>query len=181
MSLTVMGIDCSTTGVAFSVIDDGKLVKWGKVDFNGKGVFERLINGQKYVTSIRDEFDVDALFFESAIFVQNKRTVVLMAMALGAIVPSIIKPGVFVDDIAPIVWNNAIGNKAFTKAEKQAIENEFPGKSKSWYQSKQRAIRKNRTRRWVLDKFGVDIEIDDVTDAIAIGYVGWEKLKNEQV
>lgn len=180
MTTTVMGIDCSTTGVAFSVIEDGRLIRWGKVTFDGNGVFERLINGQKYVNSIKDEFDVDYLFFESAIFVQNKRTVVLMAMALGAIIPSIIKPGVVVDDIPPITWNNAIGNKAFTKVEKQAIREEFPGKSDSWYQNKQRAIRKDRTRQWVRNKFGVDIDIDDVTDAIAIGYVGWEKVNDNQ-
>ena len=178
MSLTVMGIDSSTTGLAFAIIKDGKLVKWGKVNFDGDGVFDRLINGQNYVRSISDEFDIDVLYFESAVFVQNKRTVVLLAMALGALIPAIIKPGVKVYDIAPIVWNNAIGNGSVTKAEKQAIREEFPGKSDSWYQSKQRAIRKDRTRQWVKNKFGVDIEIDDVTDAIAIGYVGWEKLND---
>lgn len=174
-----MGIDTSTKGFAFCIIKDGKAVKWGKIDFAGDKMFKRLIDAQKKLSAIAGEFEAEYLFFESAAFIQNKKTVILLAMALGAIIPSVVTADTIVDDIPPITWQNTIGNKAFTKAEKEELKKAYPDKSESWRKEKMREIRKGRTRTWVNENLGIDSEIDDVTDAAAIAWVGWSKISGQ--
>lgn len=165
----VMGADCSTQSFAFGIFEDGQLDSWGEIKFTGNTVFERLADGQNKVRAMKDIFNVDKVVIESAVYVQNKKTVILLAYAFGAIIAALINSGSVVEEVSPIFWQNKIGNKALTKAEKQAIVDANPGKSKSWYTNANRMFRKNRTRQWVLKNFGVDIDNDNVTDAIALG------------
>ena len=90
----------------------------------------------------------------------------------GAVLGAIMKPGVAVKDISPLVWQPHIGNSALTKVEKQAIEDANPGKSKSWYDNKKREFRKERTKDWVTTTYGLQVPTDNQSDAIAISHVG---------
>ena len=168
----VMGADCSTQSFAFAIFDEGKLSSWGEVKFNGNNVFERLADGQTKVRAMKEILNVDKVVIESAVFVQNKKTVILLAYAFGAIIAALINSGCIVEEVNPIAWQRFIGNKALTKPEKQAIMDANPGKSKTWYQNANRDFRKQRTRQWVLEKFGVDIDNDNVTDAVGLAYYG---------
>jgi Holliday junction resolvasome RuvABC endonuclease subunit len=171
----VMGVDCSTMSFAFSIYDDKKLVQWGEIKFVGKNVFERLADGQDKVRALRDVLQVDKVAIESAVYVQNKKTVILLAYAFGAIISALVQSGAEVIEVSPMVWQNAIGNKVLTKAEKSAIVEANPDKSKSWYTAANRDFRKARTARWVKDTLGPDIDNDNVTDAIALGWVAATK------
>lgn len=175
MSKSVMGVDTSTNSLAYCIYSpEGKPVEWGEILFEGKRTFERLADGRRRVESVfKDKDRPDAIYFESSIFIQNKKTVILMAMALGAIMSTLVERGVTVDDVTPPTWQNFIGNKVFTKAEKEELNKQYPDKSDSWRKSKMREIRKDRTRQWAKSKFGIDVESDNVSDAIAIGYYGW--------
>lgn len=168
----VMGADCSTQSFAFAIFNGDKLESWGEIKFNGNNVFERLADGQSKVRAMKDILNVDKVVIESAVFVQNKKTVILLAYAFGAIIAALINSGCIVVEANPIAWQRFIGNKALTKIEKQAIMDENPGKSKSWYSNKNRDFRKQRTRKWVEQEFGVDIDNDNVTDAVGLGYYG---------
>lgn len=174
-AVRVMGADCSTNSFAFSIFDNGELVQFGEVNFYGNTVFERLADGQDKVRALKDKLDVDYVAIESAVFVQNKKTVILLAYSFGAIIAALINAGARVVEVAPMTWQNYIGNKVLTKAEKAGIMNETPGKSKSWYSNAFREFRKNRTRKWVEDRFGYEIDSDNVTDAIALGWVAANK------
>lgn len=175
---SVMGIDTSTKSLAYCIYSpEGKPVEWGEVFFEGERVFERLADGRNRVESVfKHRPPVDAIYFESSVFVQNKKIVILMAMALGAIMSTLVKEGTFVDDVTPPTWQNFISNRVFTKAEKDQLKKEYPDKSDSWRQNKMREIRKERTRQWAIDKFGIAVDSDNVSDAIAIGYYGWCKV-----
>lgn len=174
---SVMGIDTSTKSLAFCIVNaDGIPVEWGEIGFDGDKVFERLADGRRRVESVfKDDLTVDEIWFESAVFIQNKKTVVLMAMALGAIMSTLVKEGIRVYDVTPPTWQNFIGNKAFTRDEKDELKKQYPDKSDSWRQGKMREVRKDRTRQWALDKFGIDVASDNVSDAIAIAHFGWCK------
>jgi Holliday junction resolvasome RuvABC endonuclease subunit len=167
----VMGADCSTQSFAFSIFDDGELVQWGEIKFVGKNVFERLADGQDKVRALRDVLQVDKVVIEGAIYVQNKKTVILLAYAFGAIISALVQSGAEVVEMSPMTWQSRIGNKVLTKAEKAAIMADNPGKSATWYTAANRNFRKNRTREWVRDNLGPDINNDNVTDAIALGWV----------
>jgi len=171
----VMGADCSTHSFAFSIFDNGKLVKYGEIRYYGDSVFERLADGQRKVAALRDKLNVDLVAIEGAVYVQNKKTVILLAYSFGAIIAALINSGAVVEEFAPMTWQNKIGNRPLTKAQKQAIMDEHPGKSKSWYSNKYRETRKARTRKWVKENLGPDVDNDNVTDAIALGWVASHK------
>jgi Holliday junction resolvasome RuvABC endonuclease subunit len=168
----IIGIDASTKSVAFGVFDEQELVTWGEIVFKGNNVWERLADGQSKVAGLIKRFDSDVIVFESAVYVQNKKTVILLAYSFGAIVSAIMKNGATVQELSPIEWQRAIGNNPFRKEEKEAVQKEFPGKSKSWYSNKYRELRKARTAAWVENTYGVKLDNDNVSDAIAIASVG---------
>jgi Holliday junction resolvasome RuvABC endonuclease subunit len=173
---TILGLDSSTNSCAFCLFGKNGPIKWGEIEFAGDNVFERLSDGQRKVGASLKHLNPDMIVFESAIFVQNKKTVVLLAYAFGAIVASLMKKGTQVEEIPPITWQNAIGNKALTKDEKLKIQKEYPDKKTTWYQAKYREVRKQKTINWVKKNYGIDVPNDNVSDAIAIAAVGYEKF-----
>lgn len=172
---TVLGIDASTNSLAFCLFGSDGPIKWGEIGFKGSTVWERLADGQGKMDEVRD-LNADLIVFESAVFVQNKKTVVLLAYSFGALVAAIMGDGKSVEEIPPVTWQNAIGNKPLTKAEKDKLKTDFPGKSASWYSNKSRELRKQRTMDWVQNKYGIVAESDNISDAIAIASVGHAKF-----
>ena len=173
---TLLGIDVSTNSFAWCLFENGKPVRWGEIEFSGKNVFERLADGQAKVRAIKDTIKAEKVVFESAVYVQNKKTVILLAYAFGAIVAALLDSGATVEEISPLEWQPAIGNKPLTKQEKEVIQKEFPGKSDSVYKAKYREFRKQRTMQWVADTYGIVVDSDNVSDAIAIASVSYGKF-----
>lgn len=173
---TVLGVDASTNSFAFCLYGEDGPIRWGEIKFNGSSAFERLSNGQKRVAALREYFRSDLIVFESAVYVQNKKTVILLAYSFGAIVSALMADGTKVEELAPLTWQNAIGNKALTKEEKGKIKSDNPGKSASWYSNKNREFRKARTMKWVQETYGIEVESDNVSDAISIASVAYKKF-----
>jgi Holliday junction resolvasome RuvABC endonuclease subunit len=168
----IMGADCSTNSLGFSIFDEGELVEWGEIKFIGKTVFHRLADAQRKIAALDHALGVDMVHFESAVYVQNKKTVIMLAYAYGAIMGALIAAGAKdVSETSPLVWQRAIGNPPLTREQKAAIDKLYPDAKKSYLSNKYREFRKDRTRRWVKTRFGIDVESDNVTDAIAIGAV----------
>lgn len=172
---TVLGIDASTNSLAFCLFEDGKPSRWGEITFKGKTTFERLSDGQKKAAAMADILEADLIMIEGAVYVQNKKTVILLAYAFGAIISALMARGAMVEEISPMTWQNAINNKALTKAEKEKIKSENPGKSASWYSNANREFRKSRTMKWVQDTYGISVDSDNVSDAIAISAIGYKR------
>jgi Holliday junction resolvasome RuvABC endonuclease subunit len=169
---SVLGIDASTHSVAYCLNTPSGIKTYGEIMFSGETVFERLADAQKQIPQLLGHLDYDMILFESAVYIQNKRTVILLAYSFGAVLGALVKPGVAVHDISPLVWQPAIGNRALTKEEKIQIQLDHPGKSKSWYSNKQREFRKQRTKDWVTKNYGLQVATDNISDAIAISHVG---------
>lgn len=176
-SSSVMGIDCSTQRLAFGIITDGELVKWGLIEFDGKNVFDRIKDARKKIDALIMQFPVDYVAIESAIMVKSIQVAIKMAYVFGAVMSSLLIKDIKVVEVAPISWQSFIGNKTLTKQEKQKIKLDNPNKSASWYTNKNRLVRKDRTRQWVKNTFDLDIESDDITDSIGIAYFAWNKTK----
>src|SRR6476661_4276499 len=105
----VMGVDASTNSLAYCVYDKSGPVKWDEITFEGSSVFERLAYAQNVIREI-DTAGIDMIVFESAIYVQNKKTVILLAYAFGAIISALMNRGMRVEEMNPLEWQNAIGN-----------------------------------------------------------------------
>lgn len=172
---TVLGVDASTNSFAFCLYEKNGPVRWGEIKFKGSSVFERLAYGQRAVAAFKEYLAADLVVFEGAVYVQNKKTVILLAYAFGALISALINDGAEVAEMSPMEWQNAIGNKVLTKVEKQKIMDDNPGKSKSWYQNKNREFRKQRTMTWVKETFDIEVKSDNVSDAVALAHVAFGK------
>jgi Holliday junction resolvasome RuvABC endonuclease subunit len=165
----VLGIDASTNSIAFCLMNEKKPVKWGEITFEGSDVYERILDAKRKLRSFKKELDTDFVVIEAAISVRSVATGMKMAYVFGAIMGELLSDNVKVVEVHPITWQSYIGNKNYTKAEKDAIKAEFPGKSDNWIKGKIRERRKQRTIDFVRN-LGIKTESDNVADAIGIAW-----------
>ena len=165
----VLGIDASTNSIAFCLMNDKKPVKWGEITFEGSDVYERILDAKRKVKSFKNELDTDFVIIEAAISVKSVHTGMKMAYVFGAIMGELLSDNMQVVEVHPITWQSYLGNKNFNKAEKQAIKDEFPGKSETWYKNKIRERRKAKTIGFARS-LGIETESDNVADAVGIAW-----------
>lgn len=166
----VMGIDASTNSMAFCIMESGKPVKWGEVQFRGANVYERILDASLKMRELREEFDVHYIAIESAIVVNSVAVGIKMAYVFGAIMAELLREGADVMEVKPLVWQSYIGNKSYDRAQKLAVRTQHPGHKASWYSAEIRKRRKQFTMDYFNKKFKVGIESDNVSDAFGIAY-----------
>lgn len=166
----VMGIDASTKSLAFAIFDNGVPVRCGEVLFEGSTVDERILDAKRKVRSLVEAgiLIADYIGIESAWTGANPRTGLDLAYMYGAIMSELMEINPEVHRVAPITWQTAIGNPNLKKYEKDQIQNDFPGKSKSWYSQKGREIRKGRTLAIARRYFVIHDDSDNAGDAVGI-------------
>jgi hypothetical protein len=165
----VLGIDASTNSFAFCLMNGNKPVKWGEVFFEGSDIYERILDAKRKIKSFKNQLDTDFVVIEAAISVKSVHTGMKMAYVFGAIMGELLSDNIKVVEVHPITWQSYLGNKNFTKIEKEAIRNEFPGKSDNWYKGKIRERRKEKTIGFVRT-LGIETESDNVADAAGIAW-----------
>lgn len=167
----IVSIDASTNSMAFSYFESGVLKTYGKIRFNGNDAFHKTGDACKKCIPFFKNMRIDAIVIESAIYSNSPKTAMQLSLVQGAVVSAAYVSGVrVIKSITPMQWQNYIGTRLLTKNEKADLERKFPGKSKSWYKSKQRETRKNKTIDSVNDHFKINVSDDDVADAIGIGW-----------
>lgn len=169
----VMGIDCSTHSLAFCVMYNRKPVKWGKINFEGADVFERLSDAAEKIRAVKHEFDVDYIAFEGAIMakVRNPDVTIKLSMVYGACIAELRRGHSKVITVQPLVWQSYIGNPNFKAPEKAKLRLDFPGKSTVWYSAKTRELRKQKTMDFFNKKWpAMNLTDNDVGDACGIAY-----------
>lgn len=172
---TVLGIDASTRSIAFCLFKNKTPIKWGEVFFEGSDVYQRILDAKKKVAVIAKTFPSDFVAIEAAVMVRSANTGLKMAYIFGAIMGELIADGRKVVEVHPITWQSYIGNKNFTKADKEKLKNDYPGKSVNWYKNKMREIRKQRTIDFC-SELGVRLESDNVADACGIAWYATNNL-----
>jgi len=171
---TVMGVDSSTNSFAFCLFD-GKPVKWGKIEFHGNNIYDKVIDCRDKIPFIKEEFNPDYICIESAIMVKSQAVAIHMAMIVGSLISELAKDSKSIITVPPSEWQNYIGNKNLTKAEKESLRKDYPGKSESWYRNSSRNLRKQRTMDFVNNTYNLSITDNDVGDAISIAHYAFNK------
>lgn len=167
----ILAVDASTNSIAFAYFESGKLIKYGKIKFYGNDAFYKAGDACKKCIAFFKTIDADAMVIESAIYSNSPKTAMQLSIVQGAIVAAAHIAGInIIKSITPMQWQNYIGNRLLTKAEKADIERKTPGKSRSWYKTKEREFRKSRTIDSVYKQFNVKVSDDDVADAIGVGW-----------
>ena len=181
---TILAIDASTNSMAFSVFKERELIKYGKVHFYGNHVYERTGDATKKISAFLKDYDIDAIIIESAIYTNSQNTAIALSLVQGAILgASQMHHRTPIVSCSPVSWQSWIGNGRLKKEEKLAIKNLYgEGKSYSFYKSKEREFRKERTIKKINIQFNLEIDDDDVADSIAIVWYSsenWHKLVDQ--
>lgn len=173
----VLGIDASTQSIAFCLFDGPAPIYYGEINFEGADVYERILDAKKKIRALKSEIfkQIDFVAIEAAVVVKSVHVGIKMAYVFGAIMAEILEDHTKVVEVHPISWQSYIGNKNFTKAEKQAVKDEFPGKSDNWYKVKIRDIRKHKTLQYMSEK-GIITESDNVADSAGLAWYAVNNL-----
>lgn len=176
---TICAIDASTNSLAFALFDtkEKTLVKIGKINFEGKDTYQKVMDAGKKVKAFFDIYGgFEAIVIEHTVFMNSPKTAADLALVQGAILGAAGQSGTkVIGKVAPITWQNFIGNKKISKDEKLFIKSQNPGKSDSWLKTHERELRKQRTINFINIQYDRTITDNDVADACGIGH--WA-LKN---
>lgn len=176
----IIAIDASTTSIAYAVFENKKLILNGKVEFSGKNVYQKISSAIDSVVDVMKKINAEALVIERAVFINSPKTMSELSMVQGAILAGASLAGIKIfKGTNPIAWQTYIGNGKITKDAKLLMRKANPGKSESWYKQFEREVRKQKTINFVNINYDLEINDNDVADAIGIGHYAlgnWEKL-----
>ena len=171
---TICAIDASTNNLAFAIFDTKKkeLGFIGKISFSGNDIYEKVINAGQRMKSVFDYYGgFEAIVIEHTVFMNSPKTAADLALVQGAILGAAGQSGTkVIGKVAPITWQNFIGNKKISKDEKLYIKSQNPGKSDSWLKGFERELRKQRTINFININYDRKLEDNDVADACGIGH-----------
>lgn len=173
-------IDASTTSIAFAIFDEGKLINFGKVRFDGTRNYDKVADAARKCVELFNKFKIDSIVIEHTVFMNSPKTAADLALVQGAILGAAAQNKIKISGaVNPVAWQTFIGNGKFTKEAKLQMRKESPGRSESWYKNQEREIRKQKTINFVNINYDLDINDNDVADAIGIGYYtlqNWGKV-----
>ena len=171
---TICAIDASTNSLAFALFNtkEKTLYSVGKISFEGKDTYEKVMDAGKKVKAFFDIYGgFEAIIIEHTVFMNSPKTAADLALVQGAILGSAGQSGTqIIGKVSPITWQNFIGNKKISKEEQLVIRSTNPGKSVSWYKTYERNLRKERTIRFINTIYDRTITDNDVADACGIGH-----------
>jgi Holliday junction resolvasome RuvABC endonuclease subunit len=171
---TICAIDASTNSLAFAIFntEEKTLDAVGKINFVGKDTYEKVMDAGKKVKAFLDIYgSFEAIVIEHTVFMNSPKTAADLALVQGAILGAAGQAGTkVIGKVAPITWQNFIGNKKISKDEQLFIRSQNPGKSESWYKTYERNLRKERTIKFINIQYDRTIDDNDIADACGIGH-----------
>ena len=169
---TICAIDASTTSLAFALFDNKKLTTVGKIKFEGNTNYKKVMDAcAKTKAFFEYSGGFEAIVIEHTVFMNSPKTAADLALVQGALLGAAGLTGTKqIGTVAPITWQNYLGNKRLTKEEQIEIRAKNPGKSDSWYKSYERQVRKERTIKLIEINYDKSLDDNDVADACGIGH-----------
>jgi hypothetical protein len=169
---TICAIDASTNSLAFALFNDKKLGIVGKIKFQGNTNYEKVMDACAQTKAFFEHFDgFEAIVIEHTVFMNSPKTAADLALVQGALLGAAGLTGTkIIGTVAPITWQNYLGNKRLTKEEQIDIRAKNPGKSDSWYKFYERQVRKERTIKLIEINYDKIVNDNDVADACGIGH-----------
>jgi Holliday junction resolvasome RuvABC endonuclease subunit len=172
----VLGIDASTSSIAFCLMENNIPIKWGKINLNGNDIYEKIHDAKIKMNLMLEELKSDYIVVEGAILVRSPDAVIKLSYVYGVVIAELMSTGAKVITISPSSWQAYIGNKNPTKDEKSAIRLANPGYADSWYKNQLRNMRKQRTVDYFNKKYNLNVNDFDVADSFGIAHYGNQVL-----
>ena len=174
MPKTICAIDASTNSLAFALFDTQQktLGVVGKINFEGKNTYEKVMDAGKKVKAFFDFYGgFEAIIIEQTVQMNSPKVAADLALVQGAILGAAGQSGTkIISSVPPITWQIFLGNPRLSKDEKFYTRSQNPGKSESWHKSNEREIRKQKTIKFINIQYDRNIMDNDVADAVGIGY-----------
>jgi Holliday junction resolvasome RuvABC endonuclease subunit len=166
----VLGIDASTTSIAFCLMENDVPLKWGKINLVGNDIYEKIYNAKVNMSAMLGELSADYIAVEGAVLVRSPDAVIKLSYVYGVVIAELMSTGAKVITISPSSWQAYIGNKNPTKDEKSGIRLANPGYADSWYKNQLRNMRKQRTADYFNRKYNLNVVDFDVADSFGIAH-----------
>lgn len=175
----ILGIDSSSTGIAWSFIIDNELIAYDKIRLDKiKDVDKKLSHIYWELLSVLRRHNPDHVFVEKSIFVRNPATARLLSYVVGTVIATCSAHDFEVTDVEPATW------KAFFKYKN--ISSKFVRQAKEALGDTEGKklcdrLRKSQTMRVLVHNYpeaaGTVIESDhDIADSFGIACFGFDKL-----
>lgn len=176
----ICSIDASTNSLAFAIFENKDLKVVGKIHFSGANTYEKVADACNKAKSVFDIFQIEAVVIEHTVFINSPKTQADLALVQGGLLGGISLTGVkIIKSTNPVAWQTFIGNGRLTHVEKSDLRVSSPGKSDSWYKTKEREIRKEKTIKFVNTYYDKKTADNDIADAVGVGHYAirnWSKL-----
>ena len=172
----VLGIDASTSSIAFCLMENDIPLKWGKINLNGNDIYEKIYDAKVKMSVMLDELQADYIAVEGAVLVRSADAVIKLSYVYGVVIAELMSTGAKVITISPTSWQAYIGNKNPTKEEKAGIRLANPGYAESWYKNQLRNMRKQRTADYFNNKYNLSVSDFDVADSFGIAHYANKEL-----
>jgi len=172
--MTVMGIDSSTGGIAWTVVQHGSPYAMGKINTTKlKDITDKLAFGIDHFKDLLQLYKPDIVVVEKSIYVNNRATFRTLSYIVGAIMATAkLEVGADVYDVEPMAWKSLYGYTTMTKKmellARRTLERTAAAKVCE-------ALKKEQTMRVIKHNFGLwkPEEDTDIWDSTGIALWGW--------
>lgn len=176
-----MGIDASTKSIAWGLIDNDQLLRYGEFFFTSSDFDFRLYQARTIMESdlMLEEFNrADYIVFEKAIIGPNREVALKMAQMFGVLKSVLKESTAKLVEAPPMTWQEKIGNPVLRgRARADFLKNHPEWRTRSQMNTGIRNHRKKLTQDIVFEQFGEEIESDNITDGIGLAIFGRMVLK----
>ncbi len=113
----ICAIDASTNSLAYALFIDKELNQFGKINFEGNNVYEKVGDAARKTLAYFDAvIETDAIVIEHTVFMNSPKTAADLALVQGALLGAAAMYGIkTIGRVSPITWQNYLGNKKLTK------------------------------------------------------------------
>lgn len=181
--MRTIGLDTSSKSVAWSVLDDGKLIRYGEFYIEGKNNSEKLADCKNKMEALykSGEFQADYIYCEEAVKVISITTLTVMAKYLGVVQSVLGQVGCPVICIVPVAWQTYIGNPNLKREEKTELLLKHREIKTQAHKAKFfREYRKNRTKEWCKKMFDVVVDNDNQSDSIGLAWFAYDTNREHE-
>lgn len=153
--MRLLTLDQATVVSGWSVFEDGKLIKYGKIETNTKDIGERLCYIKQQILELITEYQIDEVVIEDIQMQDNVQTFKALAELFGVLAETFTEIKMPYSALLASSWKSSLGIKG-----------------------KNRQEQKKNAQQWVIDNYNIKV-IQDIADSICIGAAYLKRQESE--
>ena len=183
-NITIMGVDSSTTGVAWTLIKivDGSPVpvEWGKIKLDGKKeMMDKMGLVAEHFTPLVYHHQPDHIFIEKSIFVKNPDTARKLSFVVGALMVIAAQQDKPVTLVEPASWKAFTKYRNLTRKMVDSAVSKLGKTEGKKFCDKLRKVQTSRVLQHCYPSWTIDYSDHDIVDSCGIALYGVNQLSME--